>query len=79
MDRQRSTAPERADRSIPIAGRYLGIPLFHGRAGLMQMLTKMEGFTTVTTVAATEKGHLNTEASITLTKFVMEHGPCKVP
>lgn len=38
----------------------------------LQMLSKMEGFTNVTTVSATEKGQLNSEASISLVKFVME-------
>jgi hypothetical protein len=38
----------------------------------MQMLTKLENFTTVTTVSSTEKGGLNGDNVITLTKYVME-------
>ena len=37
-----------------------------------QLLSKMEGFATVTTVQTTEKGNLNSEAAINTTKFIME-------
>jgi hypothetical protein len=36
------------------------------------LLTKMEDFTKVTTVAATDKGNLNSDSAIALSKFVME-------
>src|SRR5262249_56106990 len=38
----------------------------------MAMLAKLEGFTAVTTVHATEKGGLNGDNVITLAKYVME-------
>ena len=39
----------------------------------MQMLTKLEGFTAVTTVQTTEKGGLNSETITTLAKYVMDN------
>jgi hypothetical protein len=38
----------------------------------MQLLSKLENFTSATTHAATEKGALNSEAPITLSKYVMD-------
>src|SRR5207253_4731302 len=38
----------------------------------MAMVTKLENFTNVTTVQATEKGGLNGDTVITLAKYVME-------
>jgi hypothetical protein len=38
----------------------------------LQLLGKMENFTSVTTTSATEKGNLNSDSSIALTKYVME-------
>ena len=37
-----------------------------------QLLTKLENFTAVTTIQATEKGAMNSEATIALSKFIME-------
>src|SRR5262249_4669750 len=38
----------------------------------LKMLSKMEGFLSVTTIQATEKGALNAEAAITLAKHIKE-------
>ncbi|MFO0930566.1 MAG: mucoidy inhibitor MuiA family protein [Gemmataceae bacterium] len=41
-------------------------------AGNTQMLTKLEGFATASTVHATEKGKLDSEATIALAKYLMD-------